>query len=376
MRLRRLSRGLSARPAVDGRGLGAGAAAAGRSTATCCSGRREGGAVFRAGAEPGLPRESCASSRSLPGWGPTASRRTVESELRLAWDPFAHSDDAPEARTLRQVLQVNGHEPRKNDTGTARRRSSRPPRPSRSRCCWPSSGRTTSSRSARPGKSTGVSRWSWTTARRPVKVAVSEVEGTGRLHQLRRGRRLPRADLARSRHPRGDAAGSVAGRAGRHPDAAHAWRGAPASMINWVMERMGHDHPLQAGDVQGSRRNADAAGLLVLAPHHARRGHASPAHLTEYSGYRRFLTGATGRAAGLIRGGAQGRMGDNLPVRMPTQPQTRVLRIDITGHDHPGVTHSLTTHSRRSRARASSTSARPSSTTRWRSACWSSSPTR
>ena len=27
---------------------------------------------------------------------------------------------------------------------------------------------------------------------------------------------------------------------------------------------------------------------------------------------------------------------------MPIQPQTRVLRIDITGHDHPGVTHSLT----------------------------------
>jgi phosphoserine phosphatase len=27
---------------------------------------------------------------------------------------------------------------------------------------------------------------------------------------------------------------------------------------------------------------------------------------------------------------------------MPIQPQTRVLHIDITGHDHPGVTHSLT----------------------------------
>ena len=27
---------------------------------------------------------------------------------------------------------------------------------------------------------------------------------------------------------------------------------------------------------------------------------------------------------------------------MPTAPQTRVLHIDITGHDHPGVTHSLT----------------------------------
>ena len=35
-------------------------------------------------------------------------------------------------------------------------------------------------------------------------------------------------------------------------------------------------------------------------------------------------------------------MGDNRPSPMPTQPQTRVLHIDITGHDHPGVTHSLT----------------------------------
>src|ERR1700752_4283771 len=26
---------------------------------------------------------------------------------------------------------------------------------------------------------------------------------------------------------------------------------------------------------------------------------------------------------------------------MPSQPQTRVLHIDITGRDHPGVTHSL-----------------------------------
>ncbi len=35
-------------------------------------------------------------------------------------------------------------------------------------------------------------------------------------------------------------------------------------------------------------------------------------------------------------------IGDNRRVPMPTQPQTRVLHIDITGHDHPGVTHSLT----------------------------------
>jgi len=41
--------------------------------------------------------------------------RIVESELRLAWDPFDHSEDVPEARTVRQVLRVNGHPPRKND---------------------------------------------------------------------------------------------------------------------------------------------------------------------------------------------------------------------------------------------------------------------
>ena len=41
--------------------------------------------------------------------------RTVESELRLSWDPFAATGDAPEAATLRQVLKVNGHAPREDD---------------------------------------------------------------------------------------------------------------------------------------------------------------------------------------------------------------------------------------------------------------------
>lgn len=49
------------------------------------------------------------------GLGADGFARTVESELRLAWDPFSHTDEAPEARTLRQVLRVNGHEPRKKD---------------------------------------------------------------------------------------------------------------------------------------------------------------------------------------------------------------------------------------------------------------------
>ena len=41
--------------------------------------------------------------------------RTVQSELRLSWDPTADTKTPLEAKTLRQVLKVNGHPPRKND---------------------------------------------------------------------------------------------------------------------------------------------------------------------------------------------------------------------------------------------------------------------
>lgn len=41
--------------------------------------------------------------------------RTVESELRLSWEPTDENPAPIEARTLRQVLKVNGHAPRKND---------------------------------------------------------------------------------------------------------------------------------------------------------------------------------------------------------------------------------------------------------------------
>ena len=41
--------------------------------------------------------------------------RTVESELRLSWDPDDLARRPVEARTLRSVLKVNGHPPRRND---------------------------------------------------------------------------------------------------------------------------------------------------------------------------------------------------------------------------------------------------------------------
>jgi hypothetical protein len=40
--------------------------------------------------------------------------RTVESELRVSWDPDGDGG-ASEARAMRQVTKVNGHTPRKND---------------------------------------------------------------------------------------------------------------------------------------------------------------------------------------------------------------------------------------------------------------------
>ena len=49
------------------------------------------------------------------GLGPDGVGRTIESEMRLDWDPFAGTDGPVEARTLRQVLKVNGRPPRPKD---------------------------------------------------------------------------------------------------------------------------------------------------------------------------------------------------------------------------------------------------------------------
>lgn len=47
--------------------------------------------------------------------GGRARSRTVESELRLSWEPSEENPTPIEARTLRQVMKVNGHAPRKDD---------------------------------------------------------------------------------------------------------------------------------------------------------------------------------------------------------------------------------------------------------------------
>jgi hypothetical protein len=49
------------------------------------------------------------------GYSADGPGRFVESELRLSWDPSPEDPTPKEARTLRQVLRVNGHAPRKKD---------------------------------------------------------------------------------------------------------------------------------------------------------------------------------------------------------------------------------------------------------------------
>ena len=49
------------------------------------------------------------------GYSSDGPARFVESELRLSWEPTVDDPTPKEARTLRQVLRVNGHPPRKKD---------------------------------------------------------------------------------------------------------------------------------------------------------------------------------------------------------------------------------------------------------------------
>src|SRR5262245_1974871 len=49
------------------------------------------------------------------GYSPDGTSRTVESELRLSWDPLAETAASLEAKFLRQVLKINGRAPRRRD---------------------------------------------------------------------------------------------------------------------------------------------------------------------------------------------------------------------------------------------------------------------
>jgi hypothetical protein len=59
--------------------------------------------------------EKVAWQRLSLGFSADGPARFVESELRLSWEPSKDNPTPKEARTLRNLLRVNGHPPRKKD---------------------------------------------------------------------------------------------------------------------------------------------------------------------------------------------------------------------------------------------------------------------
>jgi hypothetical protein len=59
--------------------------------------------------------EKVALQRLASGLGADGSARVVESELRLSWEPSPENPIPKEAKTVRQVIKVNGGKPSKKD---------------------------------------------------------------------------------------------------------------------------------------------------------------------------------------------------------------------------------------------------------------------
>jgi len=70
---------------------------------------------FFARAQSIMCLEKVSLQRLSMGFSADGPSRFVESELRLSWEPSPDNPTPKEARTLRQVLRVNGSMPRKKD---------------------------------------------------------------------------------------------------------------------------------------------------------------------------------------------------------------------------------------------------------------------
>ena len=229
-------------------------------------------------------RASCASrSVSLQrlgmGFGADGPARRVESELRLSWEPSPDNPTPTEARTMRQVLRVNGSAPRKKDYEN---------------CTTPE--QQDSEEQPLSIAAAGVSAESYTFTyggrdvvdrpRRDRDRVPRDQEADRRrlarrgqrgLHQLRHRRRHARPDLDRCRNARCAAARSIAHRPDRNPAAAQSARAAAArSPGRWSggIRRF----VSSAVDVPGSGGDAGPAGCVVHSAGHARRRHAAPSH--------------------------------------------------------------------------------------------------
>ena len=217
--------------------------------------------------------------------------RTVESELRLSWDPFAHTDDAPEARTLRQVLRVNGHEPKENDYQACTSPEQQDSEPQPLSMLLDEQRRDYTFALGKHGKVDGrIAIVVDYHLRRPIKVAVSEVEGQEDCISF-------------------DLDGGFRGRIWLDPDTHEVMRldqsltglvdiPMPRNVARrvgvnhmWTMERWDTTIRFKAVRFQ----DPDETLMLPISSTSLRvtRGAGTPRlrTVTEYSGYKRFLTG-------------------------------------------------------------------------------------
>lgn len=217
--------------------------------------------------------------------------RTVESELRLAWDPFAYTEEAPEARTVRQVLRVNGHEPREKDYEACTTPEQQDTEPQPLSMLLAGQRRDYVFSLGKPAKVDGrLALVVDYQLKRPVKVDVSEVEGQedcisfdvdggfrGRIWIDPDTHEVMRLDqsligLVHIPMPR-----TVARRVGVAP--------------SWVMERWDTSTRFKAVRFQ----DPDETLMLPVSSTSIRvtRGAGTPRlrTITQYSGYKRFLTG-------------------------------------------------------------------------------------
>ncbi len=226
------------------------------------------------------------------GLGAEGFARTVESELRLSWDPFDHGEEPPEARTLRSVLRVNGHLPREKDYQACTTPEQQDSETQPLSMLLDEQRRDYTFKLGKPGKESGraaiVLEYQ---LRRPTTVDVSEVEGQPDCISY-------------------DVDGGFRGRVWIDPDTHEVLR-LDQSLIgmveipmprtvrrraglasHWVMERWDTTtrfKPVRFQDPEETLMLPVSTTSLRIT-----RGSGSPRlrTMTEYSGYKRFLTGA------------------------------------------------------------------------------------
>ena len=214
------------------------------------------------------------------GFGADGPARHVESELRLSWEPSPDNPTPTEARTLRQVLRVNGidaaQEGLQNCTTPEQQDSEEQPLS----ILLPS--QRAEYTFTLPAAATTIDRRDAIVDRVPRNQQADRRclarRGQRRLHQLRHRRRHARADLDRRRDARRAAARSIAHRPDRDPAAPESDASRRRHLL-WTMERWDSSIRFKRVMFQDPEETLVLPVEVVDAAGHPRRRHPAPSHV-------------------------------------------------------------------------------------------------